>query len=211
MSEFFITFAVATENDMGKNIYIALLCVSAAAFAACGGSEQNKDIVIRKVKTAGKKSVQKVGDYSQSRVVDWHGVPFTVAMERTADKSLPIVRDETGCRYYDNRIVVRITSKDGQDVFSHVFTKDAFAGCVDAAYLHDNALLGIVFDRVEGNDLCFAASIGSPDKMSDDYVPILVKVAYGTYNISMCKDTMRDLDERNGADDELQQAEEDGV
>lgn len=211
MSEFFITFAAATDYDMRRILYITIFCVSAAVIAGCCRSEQSKDIVVRKVKAAVKDTVQKVGDYSQSRVVDWHGAPFTVAMERTADKSLPIVKDETGNRYYDNRIAVRITAKDGQDVFSRVFTKEAFAGYVDAAYLRDNALLGIVFDCVEGNELCFAASIGSPDKMSDDYVPILVKVAYGTYNVTMCKDTMRDIDERDGVDDGSQEAEEDGV
>lgn len=211
MSKNFSNFAVAIQNDMNKLIYATIFFAAIASLSACGSSEQNKDIVVRKVKSAAKKTIQKVGDYSQSRVVEWKGTPFTIYVERKADKALSLVVDETGNKYYDNRVVVRITAKDGHDVFNRTFSKNDFSGFVDATYLRDNALLGIVFDRVDGSSLCFAASIGSPDKMSDDYVPILLKVSYGSYSVSLSKDTMRDLDEQEEDDSELQQAEEDGV
>ena len=53
------------------------------------------------------------------------------------------------------------------------------------------ALLGIVFDRAEGASLWFAASVGSPDKMSDEYVPLLLKISRGG-GISIARDTQLD-------------------
>jgi len=178
---------------------------------SCESKEKSKEIVVRKVQQKQNTTIQRVGDYTQSMVVDWHGNPFTVYVERKADTKLPVITDEAGNKYYDNKVVVRITAKDGQDVFDRTFTKEAFANYVDAAYLRDNALLGVVFDCVNGNSLHFAASVGSPDTMSDDYVPLLVKISYGTYKTTISKDTMREIEVQNSADDELQQAEEDGV
>lgn len=196
---------------MKRNLYTVIICACLAAMTACESREKNSDIVVRKVQQKQNKTIQRVGDYTQSRVVDWNGNPFTVYVERKADTTKPIITDETGNKYYDNRVVVRITAKDGRDVFSQTFSKETFSNYVESTYLHDNALLGVVFDCVDGNSLCFAASIGSPDNMSDDYVPLLLKVSYGTYKITISKDTMREIEDQKNADDELRQAEEEGV
>ena len=64
---------------------------------------------------------------------------------------------------------------------------------VDAEYLKKSALLGIVFDRVDGNNIVFAASVGQPDVLSDDYVPMLVTVSRSG-NVTISKDTRLDSD-----------------
>ena len=58
-------------------------------------------------------------------------------------------------------------------------------------FILNSALLGIVFDKAEGDNLVFAASVGSPDRMSDEYVPLVLKISrFGDVRIS--KDTQMD-------------------
>ena len=50
-----------------------------------------------------------------------------------------------------------------------------------------------MFDRVDGDYLVFAASVGAPDVLSDDYVPMLLKLSrLGAVSIE--KDTRLDGD-----------------
>ena len=78
----------------------------------------------------------------------------------------------------------------------------------DAAYeeivkRHPN--LGIVFVEADGDNLSFAASVGSPDITSDEYVPLKVKISrMGA--VSMGKDSQLDT-----ASDDTQEEEEEGV
>ena len=64
-------------------------------------------------------------------------------------------------------------------------------------------LLGIVLDRAEGDNLIFAASVGSPDALSDEYIPILLTVSR-MGDVSIKRDTT--MDTSASAEDE-----EDGV
>ena len=112
-------------------------------------------------------------------------------VERKADESLPLADDGQGNKYYDNRITVKIVRKDGSEFFNRTFVKEDFSAYVDALYKKNSALLGIVLDRAEADYLVFAASVGSPDKMSDEYVPLVMKVSrFGDVKIS--KDTQLD-------------------
>lgn len=52
-------------------------------------------------------------------------------------------------------------------------------------------MLGIVFDRADGGSLIFAASVGSPDKMSDEYVPLVLTISRGG-TVNIAKDTQLD-------------------
>ena len=54
-----------------------------------------------------------------------------------------------------------------------------------------DALLGIVFDKVEDGVLRFAASVGSPDKASDEYIPLVLKISRSG-SVSISKDTQFD-------------------
>jgi len=197
---------------MIKSVHVFALAISAMAVVACHEKNDSSNIITtRKPAKEIRKETQSVGDYSQSRVIDWKGSAFTVAVERKADKSLPLVDDGTGNKYYDNRITVSITGSDGNDVFSKVFTKADFAGHVEKEYLETGALLGVVFDRVEGDCAYFAASIGSPDNMSDDFVPLVVRLNYGSRQMKIYRDTTLDTDNGEKKESEPVDDDEDGV
>lgn len=162
---------------------------------SCDEKPKN-DIIITKMppKTEISKNPLQVGNYSQSRQVEWVGATYTVEVNRQADTTLTVVKDDNGQRYYDNKITVKIIRKDGSEFFNRAFTKKDFDGYVDALYKKNSVLLGIVLDKADEDNIYMAASVGSPDKSSDEFVPLIVKISrMGVVRIS--KDT--DLDTSN--------------
>ena len=68
-----------------------------------------------------------------------------------------------------------------------------------------------MYDQVVGKRLIFAASVGSPDKMSDEYMPLLLKISnLGSVEIS--KDNQLDTGgEGSTKKSEIDLAEEEGM
>ena len=174
-----------------KNLTMVLAFGVLMGVVACKEKKQTDVIITTKPVPEAKKPTQKVGDYETTTPVDWVGSTYQVLVERKADESLPLADDGQGNKYYDNRITVKIIRKDGSEFFNRTFVKEDFSAYVDALYKKNSALLGIVLDRAEADYLVFAASVGSPDKMSDEYVPLVMKVSrFGDVKIS--KDTQLD-------------------
>lgn len=190
---------------------LPLLFVAMMLTTSCGKKKETQNIITHKPIIVRKKATQKVGDYVQTRDINWLGNAYKVEMKRMADASLPLADDGVGNKYYDNKISIRILRKDGSEFFKRTFTKADFLSYVDKIYKDDSALLGIVFDKAEGNELIFAGSVGSPDKLSDEYVPLVVKISnLGAVHIS--KDTRMDTgSDATGPKGSVDEAEEDGV
>lgn len=196
-----------SSRTLSVSVSVAVLSVASALFLACSSSPKSNDIITQKPAKAVKKNTQKVGDYAQTRKVEWLGAVYTVTVERKADAALPLVADESGNKYYDNRITLIIRRPDGTEFFHRSFTKSDFIGYVGNDE-KSGALLGVVLDRAEGASLYFAASVGSPDSMSDEYVPLVVRIERGG-NVVISKDTQLDTGSDVPSEDEL--SEEDGV
>jgi hypothetical protein len=184
-----------------KTCYVAALAL-AIAVVSCKQEKNTGDIITKKPVAEVHKTIQKTGDYSQTRHVNWLGNDYSIIVQRMADTSATVIDDGSGNKYYDNKIVVRILRKDGSEFFKREFTKSDFSSYIDDSYKEKGVLLGIVLDRAEGDNLCFAASIGSPDKLSDEYVPLVVKISR-TGSISISKDSQLDTgSEQQKSDDE---------
>lgn len=168
-----------------------------------GCSEKKSNTIIitkKKPEKVAAPSIRTMGDYNQSRAVEWVGARYTVETRFQADKSLPLASDGKN-RYFDNQITLRIVRADGSEFFKRVFSKSFFKEYVDDLYYKDGALLGIVFVRAEGRTLYFAASVGNPDKSSDEYVPLVLRVDnFG--NVSVSKDTRLDTESDTAGDEE---------
>ena len=176
------------KNWLKTGLIAALLSV---AVGGCKEKKQTTDIITTKPKVEAPKPVQEIGDYDQDVTVDWGGSNYTVRMQRLADRSLPIVDDGLGNRYFDNQITVRVTRNDGSEFFARTFKKSDFSTYIDGSFDKNCALLGIVFDKVEDGVLRFAASVGSPDKASDEYIPLVLKISRSG-SVSISKDTQFD-------------------
>lgn len=189
---------------MNKLYHIALLTMAMLTLVACSKKKEPTIIITKKPQVVKPSKPQKMGDYSQKRTVSWLGSEYTVVSTLKADPDLPLAADGN-TRYFDNRITLEILRKDGTSFFKRSFQKEDFHQYVDDIYYKHGALLGIVLVKADGNLLYFAASVGNPDKSSDEYVPLVVKVDnFG--NVSIAKDTQLDT----GAEEE-EEAEEDGV
>ena len=108
-----------------------------------------------------------------------------MVVKREADHELSIIQLDKTNKYYDNKITIRIQRSDGTEFFNQTFTKAAFESNLDKKTKSTGALLGIVFDKAEGDNLCFAASVGSLDITSDEYLPLVLKISrMGAVSIS---------------------------
>ena len=191
-----------TQIYTNTKFLVAMLAVAVLALTSCKDKAKTGDIIVKKhTAVAKKKTTQRMGDYEQTRDIQWLDGTYSVSVERKADTSLPLAKDEQGNAYYDNRITLTIRRPDGSTFFSRTFTKTDFAQYVDSANAR-GAMLGIVFDRAEGASLRFAASVGSPDTMSDEYVPLVLTVSRGG-GVTIARDTQLDTtsDAADDADD----------
>lgn len=154
-----------------------MLSLTILTLCSCEHKKPTNDIIIPKVVKKAKASTGRMSDYTQTRTVDWLGSVYTVVVHRFVDKSLAMAKDESGNEYYDNKISVRIHRQDGTPFFDKTFTKADFSSHLPEDVATDGALLGVVLDKAEGDHLRFAASVGSPNNVSDTFVPLVVNVS----------------------------------
>lgn len=161
---------------MKRLFQFAVLALAALSVASCKEKKSDDIIIIRKPAAARQNAPQRMGDTTERKTVKWVGAEYKLTVSRKADTSLPLAADG-GIKYYDNRITISIERTDGTVFFNRTFTKSDFRPYVDKMYYDNGALVGIVFDKVDGTNMLFAASVGSPDKSSDEIVPLTVTVS----------------------------------
>ena len=101
-------------------------------------------------------------------------------------RQLPVVINEQGEKFVDNRITLRITS-GGKSIVEKVFTKESFASLVDARFLKHSILEGLVYDKTTPQGIVYAASICYPQ--TDLYIPLSLTVTPDG-KISMAKEEL---------------------
>ena len=167
---------------MNNKIIIALIAVP-LLLASCGKKKQSNDIIVQNVEIPKPQAPIRMQDYRQTTDVQWLGKQYQVEVVRTASDSLAMVKDEIGQKFVDNRITLKVIRQDGTVFCTKTFTKAAFASCLDDDYRKTGILEGFVFDRAEGNQLFFAASVSHPQ--TDEYIPIVVTLSnFGEVGIS---------------------------
>jgi hypothetical protein len=185
--------------------YLLILLAAAAMMTACQEKKQSTVIIAPKPEAPKPSGPVEMQDMNAQNEVEWIGKTYKVVVSRKVDRELPMVEVEPGKKAYDNRINLRILRPDGTEFFNRDFTKSAFAGCLDETTKDSGVLLGIVLDRAEGDDLIFAASVGSPDVLSDEFIPMVLTVTR-MGEVSIQRDTT--MDTSNGQE---QEEEDEGV
>lgn len=153
-----------------------MLLLAVVAMASCKQKKEDNIIIAHKPVIVHKHNqTLRTGDGTQQKVVRWIGADYTVTVTTKADPSLPTATDGIS-KYYDNRITLTINRADGTQFYQRTFSKADFKPYVDDDYYRKGALLAIVFDKADGNNLKFAASVGSPDKASDEFTALELTV-----------------------------------
>lgn len=145
-----------------------LLCVfalgtMALAMASCGNGKSDNQTsstdTVQQAVQPEKPYADSPSSYAQS--VKLGGQEFVISITRKADPGQPIVTDELGKQFYDNRVEVNITS-NGRDFFHHSYTREAFED-----FLHENekqgtVLLGMAYDpeKSDGHAIRLGAQVG---------------------------------------------------
>ena len=159
------------------------------AIAACGGKKESDTIITTKAEVRKPAAPVRMQDYEQTREVELDGIRLVCRIHRAADDSLAMVSDETGQKFVDNRIELVVSRADGSVFFRKTFTKKTFDELLDDDYRKTGILEGLVFDRVDGSRLRFAASVSHPQ--TDEYIPLVVTVSKAG-GMSIERDTQLD-------------------
>ncbi len=141
---------------------LAALSLSALLLAGCGGksAEAGKD---------GKDSAAvAVKPYADPKMemkysVRLAGKGYSVTIKREADPSQPVVQDELGHEFYDNRVTVTIL-RDGAAFSEATYTKDSFREFLTATDSKGSVLLGMAFDpdRSDSRAIRLVSQVGQP-------------------------------------------------
>lgn len=160
---------------MRKYQVLTVIVLATMLMAGCGKKKQAEDIIVPKVEVTKPQGPIRMQEYKQTKDVNWLGRPYQVEVLRVPDDSLRMVKDEYGQQFVDNRITLRILRSDGSTFFNRSFTKAAFENYLDDDYRRTGILEGFVYDKVEGAQMVFAASVCHPQ--TDEYIPLVVTVS----------------------------------
>jgi len=176
---------------MNKIFTIILTASFALGVMSCQEKKNNDTIITQKPVVQQKKGTQSMQSYENTSEKEWINGKYKIVTSRKPDNTLPLAQDGQGQKYYDNVISVTVSRADGSVFFDRKFTKDDFRQFLTDDFSKNGALLGIVFDKIDGNNLVFGASVGNPDIMSDEYLPLVLTVSnFG--QVSIKKDTTLD-------------------
>lgn len=164
---------------MKQTLTIFVALATMLAIYSCKDNKPSQDIITKIQPKASRPS----GPQTMStgaippKTINWGGTDYTVSIVREVDKSLPLIEDASGTKYYDNSVRLTITRKDGTKFFDRKFTRRDFEKYADFSYARHWGLTGFNFNSVEGDKLTFAIAIGSPDEMADnEFVPITLLI-----------------------------------
>ncbi len=148
-----------------KTTLCALACATyiLAALSACSGNKSNNDASLQD-STQTQQADAPYADPSQTNTSEatLGGVRYEVAIARSADKSLPVVTDDMGKTFYENRVDVTI-KRGGEEFFKKSYTKEAFDEFLTSkADRQGTVLLGMALDkeRSTASTICLGAQIG---------------------------------------------------
>ena len=160
---------------MRKLIYWLLLPL-AVAVSACGGKKGSSDntSTLAMIDSVDAHGLQRMQTSKSETDFKFKGKDYHSLVSRTPDENLPHVTNELGDTYVDNKIVLRLT-RGNEKVFDKTFTKNDFSSVVDARFLSNSVLEGIVYDKTTPQGIVYAASVCYPQ--TDLYVPISITIS----------------------------------
>lgn len=180
---------------MRKNTFTLLLLLAAVTFTACGDRSKTADAASDKPATEATKPADDAPYADTNRTnekeVTLGGRKYFVRAFRTVDRNLPVVEDEVGKKFYDNRVELTIT-RDGEAFCSKTFTKADFDSQLSDSEKQGTVFLGMAFDE-SGSDahaIRLGAQIGQPG--IEEGPAFIVEVTLSNGEISIVRDKNQD-------------------
>lgn len=143
---------------------------------ACKDKKPAQDTIITSRQEVRKPQAPiKMQEYRQENTAQWLEGNYHILLVRTPVDSLPMVQDEIGQKYVDNRIELTITRADGSVFLKRTFTKSTFASYLDDDYRRTGILEAMIFEEVDDGRLEFAVSVAHP-QADDEFIPLEMKI-----------------------------------
>lgn len=113
---------------------------------------------------------------TETTSVTWGEANYKVVVTRKPDKSLEMIKNEdTGEKYYDNTVIIKVLRDDNSEAISRTYTKDSFKQHISKELFSHYSLLNVRCEE-ENNPLNgmlnFTVAVGDPDDCSDDYITL---------------------------------------
>ncbi|MBQ9667848.1 MAG: DUF4738 domain-containing protein [Prevotella sp.] len=159
-----------------KKLIPILLAVGIMMLGACKEKKQSEEIITTKYVPKKPGAPVSMPPKETAEQVSWAGKPYEVKISRAAVDSLPMVANEIGQKYVDNRITLTILRGDGSVFFSKSFSKASFLSYLTADYRRDGLLTDMRFKDVKGSELNFIVTIAEPEATDDEFLPLALSV-----------------------------------
>ena len=158
---------------MNKNL-IALMLTSIClmgAVSACKEKPKSDDIIVAKYVPETLKDPIKLPVDTRRSDVQWLGKNYVITIEREPADSLPMLTDETGQQYVDNRVRLTVSRDDNSVFLRKTFTKESFASYIEADFRQKGILENIVFHETDNQQLKFGVVVSRPEN-DDLFIPL---------------------------------------
>ena len=170
------TFRNFADRIMKRIVPIAILAAGIMMLGACKEKKQTEEIIATKYvpkKPGAPISMQKKATTEQ---VSWGGQTYEVSISRTPADSLPMVANEIGQKFVDNRIALTIRRSDGSEFFRRSFSKASFQSYLTPDYRRVGLLNDMRFKDANGAELNFIVSLAEPEATDDEFLPLLLSI-----------------------------------
>lgn len=172
-----------------KKKFNAWVCVAPLLLLSCSQkTNTSDDVLVVKPDTVVNKGPQSMQVSDIKASFTYKGREYQSSVVRRPDSSLPLVTNEQGEKFVDNRITLRLQT-GGRTVVDRSFTKADFSSLVDERMLNHAILEGLVYYQTTAGGIIYAASVCYPQ--SDLYVPIRLTIS-ADGKIQMTRDEMID-------------------
>lgn len=171
-----------------SNIFIILAMLMALTVISCKEKKEPEEIIVEKVVDKPQAEEQEMSDEKLNGEFDWiGGSTYSYTIQRKASTALRKVKNHD-ITYSDNEISLEIRRSDGTVFFQKTFTKANFAPALPKQFNDSGVLLGMNFEKAEGNKLNFVVSVGSPDDSYDEFFYVLMTLDnYGNTKATIYK------------------------
>ncbi len=181
---------------MNKYFSILLIIMLTISLAACKKEKKvDEDIIVEKIVEKPQNTPQRMSKDERNGSVKWIGeANYTYNITREVNDSLAMVENH-GVKYHDNVIHLTVYRADGTTFFKKTFSKTNFAPVLPKQFKEHGVLLGMTLDKVDGNNLRFIVSVGSPDDSNEEfYYVTMILNNFGGTSAEKCQG-MEDVEE----------------
>lgn len=156
-------------------LWISMLClVAAVLISACGGKKNTDNGKIMAIEYTPPVIVDPISmdSVKTSQRVNWINGSYTVTIKRVPMPSLPMVVNDYGQKYVDNRVTIEIRRPDGSEFFNESFTKSAFSSLLDNDYRKNGLLADIQLEKANGRQLEFTVMMAHVLLLDGEEMPV---------------------------------------